>query len=250
MTELPPEFALPTDAFERQRSLLSAHVGRTRHKSRRRTGFALAFVILALLGAAIVSPAWSIGARFIDLVWSPSAPPAVQASFASNDVLRQQLLTFAKEAGATLRDRFSPVISERARGVIAIGSVDGPLYLWAAPTADGRECWMIQAGTERSTKRPYGMQACDQTGRSDEFLPSVWWTAELPNVKIVSARVYDDSISRVDVKTVSGATVQLRVVAGYALGTLARKERPLSFVARQANGEIVEKVKLRPGSSG
>jgi hypothetical protein len=146
-----------------------------------------------------------------------------------------------------LHDSFSPVMAEQARGIFAIETVDGPLYLWSAPTADGRECWMVQAGADVATGRPRGLQSCDSADESAPMRPEIWWTAERPTVTILNIRAYDTSITRVEVKTVNAPPTALPVVAGYALGTIAKGDRPTVFIGRNADGEEVARVDLPSG---
>lgn len=88
MTEIPREFPLPEDAFERQRSLLSAHVeARQRQRSKRRALRSRRFVALAVAALAVVvgaGAALGISALFLDKGFvglppegaTPSAPGA------------------------------------------------------------------------------------------------------------------------------------------------------------------------------
>jgi hypothetical protein len=246
MIEIPDELPIPRDAFERQRSLLSAHVQTFGRPSQRRRGRLVAVLAAALvLGALLVAPAPGIGGRLIDLLQGPPAPPEVQTHFAANDANREKMLAFAKEAGEKLHDRFSPVIASEARGVFAIQSPDGPIYLWAAPTEDGRQCWLIQAGAEVATGRPYGLGSCDSTDNSAALRPGTFWTAERPSVTIVHVRVYDETITRVDVESEGALALSLPVVAGYALGTVPKEERVLALVGRNADGVEVTRFELR-----
>lgn len=244
MIEIPHEFQLPKDAFERQRSLLSAQAAAPASRSRRSA--AIVIVLAALVGVLLVTPAFGIGGRVLDLIQGTPAPPEVQTHFAASNTHRANLFAFVDEAGHVLHDRFSPVVASEARGLFAIQSVDGPIYLWAAPTEDGRQCWLIQAGAAPATGRPYGKGSCDGTEEAMAIRPSFGWTAERPSVRIAHARVYDDSITRVDVEFEDASALTLPVVAGHALGTFANEPRPVvAFVGRDADGEEVARVTLR-----
>lgn len=245
MIEIPQEFPLPIDAFERQRSLVIAHAD-GRPSRWRRPGALIAIASAALLGVLLVTPAFGIGGRFLDLIQGTPAPPEVQTHFATSDTLRMNLFAFAEEAGHELHDRFSPVVASEARGLFAIESADGPIYLWAAPTEDGRQCWLIQTGAAPATGRPYGGGSCDGTEEKSAIRPSFGWTAERPSVRIAHARVYDDSITRVDVEFEDAPALVLPVVAGHALGTVANEPRPVvAFVGRDTDGEEVARTTLR-----
>jgi hypothetical protein len=242
--EIPREFALPEDAFARQRSLVETHVVRRRVPRARRRGLSAAVVAAALLGALLVTPASGLGDRLFDLLERPAAPPEVQAHFAANDTLRKQLFAHAEAAGHTLHDRFSRVVAGEARGIAAIESADGPIYLWAAPTEDGRQCWLTQAGAEAATGRPYGGGSCDSAEAAGKMRPGTMWTAERPSVEILHARVYDEAITRVEIVVEGGREVSLPVVAGHALGTVEKEARVLAFVGRDASSNEVARMTL------
>ena len=88
MTEIPREFPLPDDAFERQRSLLSAHVGAKslrrskRHALRSRRVVVLAVAALALVmgaGAALGINALVLDKGFVGLPPEGATPSAPEA---------------------------------------------------------------------------------------------------------------------------------------------------------------------------
>jgi hypothetical protein len=246
MMDIPEEFPLPRDAFDRQRSLLRIHTEPRRRSSRpKRRDALVAVTAAALLAALLVAPALGLGDRLLDLFERPPAPAEVQTHFAVSDVLRRQHLAYAEAAGHELHDRFSRVVAGEARGVAAVESADGPIYLWAAPTEDGRQCWLIQAGAATATGRPYGSGSCDGTEAASGIRPGTLWTAERPSVKIVHARVYDDAITRVEIVIEGGPGVSLPVVAGHALGTVAKDARVVAFVGRNENADEVTRTTLR-----
>jgi len=248
MIDVPGEFPLPSDAFYRQRSLLRAQVAvPQRSRTGRRVTVAVAAAVLAVL---LVTPAFGIGGRLLDLIQGPPAPLEVQTYFAANDGTRQKMLAYAEEAGAKLHDRYSPVIASEARGVFAIESADGPIYLWAAPTEDGRQCWLIQAGTNAATGSPVGLGSCDGSEHPHAINPGTWWIADRPSVEIVHARIYDDDITQVDVELEDAPSVSLPVVAGHALGTVAKEARILTLVGRDQNGDEVTRFTLGPKVAG
>jgi hypothetical protein len=221
----------------------SAVVRRARPPRRR-----VALVAIAAGGAALLAaPGLGLGGRLLDLLERPSAPPEVQSYFAADDAMRQQLFAHAAEAGSALHDRFSPVIADEARGVFAIASPDGPIYLWAAPTEDGRQCSLIQEGADVATGRPHGAGFCDDPEPRAAIAPATFWTAERPSVWIVHARVYDDAVTRVDVEVAGAADLSLPVVAGHALGTVPKDATVEAFVGRDADGAVVARVGHQAG---
>jgi hypothetical protein len=200
----------------------------------------------AAAAALLVSPAFGIGGRLLALVDGSPAPPEVKTYFADNDKLREQLFEHAAAAGDQLHDRFSRVIPDEARGVAAIQSQDGPVYLWAAPTEDGRQCWLIQEGEEKATGRPYGYGACDGLSHTAPLVPDAVWTAERPSIYVVHVRVYDDSVTSVDVQFEDAPDLVLPVASGHALGTMPKGEEPRfdALLGRDADGNVVARATL------
>jgi hypothetical protein len=244
MSELPAEFSLPIDAFERQRRLLRREIAPPRHSNRRRIAVAAAVGIVVLLCAVVATPARGVGGRLLDLIQGTLAPPEVQTYFTANEETRKHMLAYEEQAGAILHGRFSPVIASQARGLFAIKSVDGPIYLWAAPTEDGRQCWLIQVGTDAATGSPRGIGTCEEHEETGAIVPDTTWWADLPDVVIVHARVYDDAITQVDVEVEDAPTVVLPVVGGHALGTIPKGERALAMVGRDQSGSEVARYTI------
>jgi hypothetical protein len=213
-----------------------AQLSRRLRPSRRR-------VVLAAAAAAAVTlavaPAFGVGGRLLDLVQGSPAPPEVKKYFASSEALRDRLFAQSAAARHRMRERFSPLVLGDARGVAAIQSADGPIYLWAAPTEDGRQCWLIQAGEDRATGRPYGAGSCDDANPPGMIASGTFWTDERPSIQIVHARVYDDAITRVDVELDGAEGISLPVASGHALGTVAKDARVRAFVGRDADGDVV-----------
>jgi hypothetical protein len=179
--------------------------------------------LVAAAAALLVAPAFGIGGRLLDLIHGPPAPPAVQTSFAADDARREQFFADAAAAGVEIHDRFSHTIPGEARGVAAVETSDGPIYLWAAPTEDGRQCWLIQTGEDPATGRPGGFGSCDGADGTEAIQPEGFlWTIERPSVNIVHVRVYDPAITRIEVDLQGAAAISLPVASGHVLGTVPR----------------------------
>src|SRR3954464_7884418 len=171
--------------------------------------------------ALVVAPAFGIGGRVLDLIHGSPAPPEVQTSFADSNALRERLFKNAEAAGDELHDRYSPVVPGEARGIAEIETEDGPIYLWAAPTEDGRQCWLIQTGSEPTTGRPYGPGSCDGIDRTGSLQPEgPMWTFLRPSVLTFHVRVYDEQITRVELEVEGADELSLPVASGHALGTI------------------------------
>jgi hypothetical protein len=241
MTEIPDELSLPEEAFEQQRALLSARAAHESRRTRfgRRRPLAVGIALTVLLGVLLVTPAFGVGGKLLDSIRGNPAPPEVRATFASSDQARKDLLALAHEAGERLQDRYSPVRADQTRGVYAIETTDGPIYLWAAPTQDGRECWMIQ-----TSARPGGFGSCDR-GNDENPLSAGIAGAPLdqPSVQILHARVIDESITRVVFELEESPAVSLRVIDGYVLGTVSKDARIVAIVGRDAGDrEVVRRT--------
>jgi hypothetical protein len=195
-----------------------------------------------VLGVLVVTPAFGIGGELLDLIQGKPAPPEIKSYFASNNKQRVRMFAFAEKAGAALHDRFSPVLANEARGVFAIESPDGPIFLWAAPTEDGRQCWLLQATRETPGG---GVASCDGADEPRPMRAETLWSENRPNVTIVYARIYDDAITRVDVVLDAAPEASLAVAAGYALGTVSKDEKIAAAVGRNADGQEVARVAFR-----
>jgi hypothetical protein len=210
-----------------------------RRRARRRGRRAALIAAVLVAAALLVAPAFGIG-RVLDLIQGRPAPPGVKTTFAASNTLREQLLAHEGAAGRQLRDRYSRVIPSEARGVAAIESADGPIYLWAAPTEDGGQCWLIQAGGDPATGRPHGFGSCDDPDRTGAIRPSgPAWTIERPSIAIMHVRIYDDAITRVQIEFEDAADVSLPVVSGHALGTVSKEARLQAIAGRSEDGEVV-----------
>jgi hypothetical protein len=187
-------------------------------------------VVVAAAAVLVVAPAFGIGGRALDLIRGDPAPPDVQTYFAASNTLRERMFAQAADAGIELHDRFSRVIPNEARGVIALETPDGPIYLWAAPTEDGRQCWIGPVD---------GSCDGDRTGSLRPEGPG--WTIERPSVLIFHVRVYDEAITRVQLELEGANELSLPVVSGHALGTIPKQEHVVlqSVIGRNDDGDVV-----------
>jgi hypothetical protein len=203
-------------------------------------------VAAAAVAAIVATPAFGIGSRIVDLIEGTPAPPQVRAYFAlsnqrfvTNRQLLDHLLANTGPAGQTLEDKFPVVVPDQAQGVAAIESRDGSIYLWAAPTSDGRQCWLVQAGADRTTGRPWGVGSCDESQVTRAMLPDPFWTSERPNVMIVHVRVYSRAITTVELEVSGAPPVTLPVASGHALGTVPKDATITAYVGRDARSKVV-----------
>jgi hypothetical protein len=204
----------------------------------------MAVAATAGMGALLaVAPATGIVGELRDLIEGTPAPPPVQTEIAKGDAFRQEIYARAKEAGRELRDRYSPVIASETRGVLAVDTIDGPIYLWVSPTEDGRQCWLIQAGQDETTGRPYGSGSCDGDNMP-AISPGSFWTAERPSVKIIHVRLANDTITRVQVEVEGAANLTLPVVDGHTLGTIPKDAKATVLVGLDNDGNEIARFEL------
>jgi hypothetical protein len=236
-----------TDLLEQQFSPLRNPIDDSdwldvRRRARRPWRRAALIAVAAVTAVLLVAPAFGIGDRVLDLIQGPPAPPAVQTQFSLSSAFREQMFAHARDAGIEIHDRFSPVIASETRGVTAIETADGPIYLWAAPTEDGRQCWLEQTGEDPATGRPYGGGSCDPVDPTGAMQPDgPGWTIDRPSVLSFHVRVYDDTITRVILELDGADALSLPVVSGHALGTIPKQEHVSlrSVVGFNADGDVV-----------
>ena len=229
----------------------AGHRAGRRPSRRRRRGLVVAIAVAMLVGGLLVTPALGIGTRLLDFIQGAPAPPEVQTYFAT-----KYLETHVDEAGNVLGERFAPVIASESRGILALETPDGPVYLWAAPTTDGRQCELIQYGDQLPNGQlalPSGQQdgsngigACEGHREPSVLMPLSLRTPQRPSVSIVRVRVYDPSITQVDIVLEDAPAVSLPVVPafvpgsfGVAMGAVPREERTLAVVGQTADGAEV-----------
>ena len=86
MTEVPREFSLPEDAFERQRSILGAHVVAPRPSRRTIRSRVLTVTTVLAVGGVLVMLGLGLGGRLLDLIRGGGpVVPEVQAPTVSPD---------------------------------------------------------------------------------------------------------------------------------------------------------------------
>jgi RNA polymerase sigma factor (sigma-70 family) len=163
----------------------------------------------------------------------------VRESFIGLDKTWAKMSADAAAAGHVMEGWYSKVISDQAVGLEAIGTANGPIRLWIAPTEDGRQCWLIQTGQDKATGQPTGLSSCDESEPKIPIRFESFWTDERPDVKIVHIRVYDDGVTTVGVAVDSGHDLALPVASGNALGWIPKSARVTDVVAHDASGAVV-----------
>jgi integrase len=168
-----------------------------RRRARRPWRRAVLVAVVAATVALLVAPAFGVGGRVLDLIQGKPAPPPVQTSFVGGNAARQQRFAFAAAAGLALHDRFSPVVPGETRGVAEVETADGPIYLWVAPTEDGRHCWLVQTGnsavTPHTLRRTFGTELLNK-GMALEQLSKLLGHADTRVTEASYAEMLDETV--------------------------------------------------------
>src|SRR5205823_6022000 len=91
------------------------------------------------------------------------------------------------------------VDTSKVHGVLGVQTNDGPLYLWAAPIGDGRQCWLLQFANDHNPDNTlYGPSGCDGTRPVDPH-EITWWAnfvhAPHPSVHILVGQAQGQAAS-------------------------------------------------------
>jgi hypothetical protein len=215
-----------------------------RRRARRARPSRVALIAVAALLAAVATllatPAFGLRGRLLDAIHGSPAPINVQTVFSRQNEVTRHFRQDAREAGIKLKENVPPEADPaQARGVAGVQTPDGPVYLWAAPTADGGQCWFIEVGRNPETGELGGHGTCDDDRRTGIVSGGLYWDIQRPSVQIAHARVFDGSITRVEVRLEGGDTVSLPVYSGHAIGIVPRDASLETYVGLNANGDEV-----------
>ena len=159
---------------------------RRRRPRRRRRRAVLAFVAAAV----IVPTAVAFGSDLRDLFFGKPAPAPVKQTFTDANAMRAQMKAFLKQQkrGGQIPPKVDPA---RAHGVIAVQTTDGYLYLWAAPAADGRQCWLVGFARDQHGKHAAGSGTCDGAEPPASKINWGWgWSRSEPTLKVLEGHLY------------------------------------------------------------
>ena len=204
---------------------------------RRRTWYALAAA--AFLTVLVVNPAFGIGPRIIEWFEGTPAPQRVRDDIS---------LINEDDAGFdALPEHLAPqVLEDQARGVMAIETSAGPVYLWAAPTVQGGWCTHVMYGPPdaedysaltscpgpRSPAPPLDAMV-DKHGEGDD------------TVNLIIGRVGRD-VATVELVFDDGGRVPLVFRRGFFIAELPRGEESATLVARDSGGAELARQVVEP----
>jgi hypothetical protein len=173
--------------------------------------------LLAVL-AVLATPAFGVIHRVRDLFEGTPATPLVEQHFSKwNEI--------GVKPPAPPPDNWNaPVVdTSKAHGVLSVQTSDGPLYLWAAPTGDGRDCWLLQFKRDGNPNNTvYGPSGCRGTrpAADSEIDWSDFINESHPSLRILVGQAFSHATSVV-VDLADQSTVKLPVVESFFLATIA-----------------------------
>jgi hypothetical protein len=229
---VPPGAAEPDwdDVLERATAALPL-------RRNRRLWYALAAA--AVLLGLLVSPAFGLGERLVDLFTGSPAPKPVkqELSFGTNianskvDELMHQKVN-------------SVVLTGQARGLMEVSTTAGTLRIWDAPTTDGGLCTYM-----RLVDASHGWLECNtpdpklgvMIGGADAK------SADGKTVRFVSGQVQDE-IASVGLRLADGTTVPVRMVRPFFFRALQPGEEPETLLGLNSAGDVAARVPTSLGA--
>jgi hypothetical protein len=200
-----------------------------------------ALLVLVAVAAVIVPTAIAFGADLRGLFFGRPAPPPVKQTFADGNAIRQQMAEFLKQQKRTRHGQIPPKVDPtRAHGVIAVRTRYGFLNLWAAPAADGRQCWLVGFARNQRGNRAPGSGSCDgQQPPASKIIWSYGWSISEPTLKVLEGHLYVGART-VRVSFPGRKTKLVPVTDRFFLAALPRATKlPTKLQALDAQGHVV-----------
>jgi hypothetical protein len=200
----------------------------------RRLWYALAAA--AVLLGILVSPAFGLGHRLVDLFTGSPAPKPVkrELSFGTN-------VANSKVDELMRQEVNSVVLTGQARGLMEVSTPVGALRIWGAPTSDGGLCTYMLL--EHAS---YGWLACSTpSDRSDDRFTGVAdaRTADNRTIRFVTGQA-GDGITSVELRLDDGSTYPVRMVGSFFFRALEPGQEPVALTGRSASGEPLAQIPL------
>jgi hypothetical protein len=207
----------------------------------RRMNRARVLLVAVAVVAVTVPAAIAFGGAIRDLFFGAPAPPVIKHAFAEHNQLGRLMRKWQRAHGLKVGLPGLPQVeTAKAHGVLAVKTRDGLLYLWAAPTADGRQCWFVNFASEQiNRKRAAGEGSCDErTPPPTKMQWSYGWSAAHPALQVLSGRLYVTA-AVVLVDTGAANPRRLPVVDRYFLGAFPRDTKLPAITAVDTRGRVV-----------
>jgi hypothetical protein len=210
---------------------------RRRHPRRNNHRRAL-FVAVAVIVVGVPT-AIAFGGVIRSFFFGTPAPPIIKGAFSEHNEMQRMMTQWQKAHGLHF-PAMPQVDVAKAHGVIAVKTRDGLLFLWAAPAADGRQCWFVDfAADQINHKHAIGGGSCDRTSPPPS---KITWGTEgsvvHPKLTVFSGRVY---VPATAVVATTGRTKRrVMVVDRYFLAAFPRGAKtPTMVIAVDAHGRVV-----------
>lgn len=112
--------------------------------AQRRTRLVRLASLMAVLAVLVVTPAFGIGERLLDVIAGEPAPEDVKSELRRLNDVPEPVLEL-------LEDLSPDVDADRARGVMSVQTTRGQVNLWVAPTKGGGFCAYVEVETGGSS---------------------------------------------------------------------------------------------------
>jgi hypothetical protein len=192
-------------------------------------------VALAVVVVAIPSSLAFGGVR--GYFFGTPAPPVVENAFREGNAMRRMIVAWQRAHHHRI-DAMPEANGHKAHSVVAVATSDGPLVLWAAPAAHGRECWYVAFADDLIGNRRSGGGSCDEANQPPLDWSSGWSQAH-PTLKVLYGRLSVAGAASVTIASPS-ATIRVPVVHGFFLTAVPKATKaPTKLVAHDAKGRWI-----------
>jgi hypothetical protein len=198
------------------------------------------FVAIAV-SVILVPTAIAFRGAIHDLFFGTPAPPVIKRTFATQNKMQalfHKWFVTHHRAAVQLMPLVDP---SKADGVIALKTTDGLLFLWAAPTRNGQQCWFIAFARDMvGHPRAYGSGSCEQAKPPPGNIDwGTGWSRAEPTLTVLSGRIYVTNAVAVLANVGRSKPVRLPLVDRYFLAVFPNRTKVSSVVAVDRDGHVV-----------
>jgi hypothetical protein len=204
------------------------------------------FVAIAV-AVILVPTAIAFRGAIRDLFFGTPAPPVIKRAFATQNKMQALFHKwFVTHHRAAVR--LMPLVDpSKAHGVIALKTTDGPLFLWAAPTSSGKQCWFIAFARDMvGHPRAYGSGSCEQAKPPPGNIDwGTGWSRAEPTLTVLSGRIYVKNAVAVLADVGRAKPVRLPLVDQYFLAVFPNGTKVSGIAAVDRDGNVVAERRSR-----